>query len=148
MSFIQPSYTTRKAALKDVMYIFESINLQSGSKLDILKFIEQYKKKVKDKSNILLLLEADKKNAGFIIAQEYQSLSDAFPFIEVQELYIAPKYRKLKAADFLYNEFEQKTASKGYYNLKVNCNINSTLNQNFYINKGFKINKKQYLKGI
>lgn len=148
MSSLQPNYTTRKAELKDVMYFFESINLQTDSALDINKFNHQYKKIIKDKTSIVLLLEVDKKSVGFIIAQEYQALSDSFPFLEIQELYIAPKYRKLKAAVFLFSEFVEKSKNKGYYKLKVNCNINSTLNQNFYINKGFKIQKKQYHKSI
>jgi hypothetical protein len=66
------------------MYFLESINTQIDSMLDILKFNNQFKKKVKDKTSIVLLLE-------------------------IQELFISPKFRKLK----------------------VNCNINSTLNQNF-----------------
>ncbi|MEN9701366.1 MAG: hypothetical protein RIR55_681 [Bacteroidota bacterium] len=145
---LHPNYTTRKAELKDVMYFFESINTQIDSILDINKFNEEFKKKVKDKKSILLLLEVDKKPVGFIVAQEYQTLSDPFPLLGIQELYIAPKYRKLKAAEFLYSEFEEIAKTKGYYKLKVNCNINSTLNQNFYISKGFKIQKKQYFKSI
>jgi len=148
MSSLQPNYTTRKAELKDVMYFLESINTQIDSTLDIHKFNDQFKKKVKDKTSILLLLEVDKKSIGFIIAQAYQTLSDPFPSLEIQELFIAPKYRKLKAADFLFSEFLEKAKNKGYYKLKVNCNINSTLNQNFYISKGFKIQKKQYYKSI
>lgn len=148
MSSLQPNYTTRKAELKDVMYFLESINTQIDSTLDIHKFNDQFKKKVKDKTSILLLLEVDKKTVGFIISQAYQTLSDPFPLLEIQELFIAPKYRKLKAADFLFSEFVDKAKNKGYYKLKVNCNINSTLNQNFYISKGFKIQKKQYQKSI
>ena len=148
MSSLQPNYTSRKAELKDVMYFLESINTQIDSTLDIHKFNDQYKKKVKDKTSILLLLEVDKKSVGLIIAQGYQTLSDPFPLLEIQELFIASKYRKLKAADFLFSEFVEKAKNNGYYKLKVNCNINSTLNQNFYISKGFKIQKKQYHKSI
>ena len=148
MSSLQPTYTIRKAELKDVMYFFESINSQTDSTLDINKFNHQFKKKLKDKTSILLLLDVDKKSVGFIVAQEYQTLSDSFPFLEIQELFIAPKFRKLKAAEFLFSEFVEKSKNKGYYKLKVNCNINSTLNQNFYISKGFKIQKKQYHKSI
>jgi ribosomal protein S18 acetylase RimI-like enzyme len=148
MSNLLPNYTTRKAELKDVMYFFESISTQTDATLDINKFNEQFKKKLKDKTSILLLLEYTKKSIGFIIAQEYQTLSDAFPSLEIQELYITSKYRKLKAAEFLYSQLEEKGKSKGYFKLKVNCNINSTLNQNFYISNGFKIQKKQYYKNI
>jgi ribosomal protein S18 acetylase RimI-like enzyme len=145
---LHPNYTTRKADLKDVMYFFESMNIQSDTKLDINKFNDQFKKKVKDKKSVMLLLEVEKKTMGFIIAQEYQTLSDAFPLLEIQELFIAPKFRKLKAAEFLYSAFEQMGRSKGFFKLKVNCNMNSTLNQNFYISKGFEIQKKQYHKSI
>jgi len=68
MSSLQPNYTTRKAELKDVMYFLESINTQIDSTLDIHKFNDQFKKKVKDKTSILLLLEVEKKSVGFIIA--------------------------------------------------------------------------------
>jgi ribosomal protein S18 acetylase RimI-like enzyme len=148
MKIDQLNYTTRKAELKDVMYFLESINTQIDSTLDFHKFNDQFKKKVKDKTSIVLLLEVDKKSVGFIIAQAYQTLSDPLPLLEIQELFIAPKFRKLKAAEILFSEFVDKAKVKGYYKLKVNCNINSTLNQNFYITKGFKIQKKQYHKSI
>jgi ribosomal protein S18 acetylase RimI-like enzyme len=148
MSSLSPNFTTRKAEIKDVMYFYESINTLTDSTLDIHQFYDQFKKKVKDKTNILLLLELDKKTVGLIVGQHYQTLSDPFPLLEIQELFIAPKYRKLKAAEFLFSAFLEKAKTKGYYKLKVNCNINSTLNQNFYISKGFKIQKKQYHKSI
>ena len=148
MTILLPTYQTRKAELKDVMFFYEAISSMSTSKLNIVDFDIQFKYKIKDKSNIQLVLIANNKTVGCIIAQVRQQLSDAMPYVEVQELYIAPKYRKLKGADFLYTSLEEKVAKESKYQLRVNCNINSTLNQNFYVKKGYKIFKKQYKKDI
>lgn len=141
-------FTTRKAVASDLMFFYEAIKLQVLHIKNIESFNELYKKKLKDKNTLLLILESDKKMAGFVVAQLQQSLSDLAPYYDIRELFIAPPYRKLKAADFIYTALEQKIAIKGVVKLKVSCNINSTLNQNFYINKGFKIYKKQYVKGV
>jgi ribosomal protein S18 acetylase RimI-like enzyme len=144
----QPIYTTRTATLKDLMFFYEAVCVITDSKPDILEFNKQYKLKIKNKANIILVLEADKKVLiGFIVAEIRQNLSDAVPCAELQELYVSNKYRKLNAADFIYNELEKKVAKEKIFQLKVNCNLNSTLNQHFYVKRGFKIFKKQYKKG-
>ena len=147
MTNLQPNYLARTATLKDIMFFYEAISAISEVNLDIVHFNTQFKNKIKDKSYTLLVLEADdKKIAGCILAQLRQGLSDQQPYVELQELYIFPKFRKLKGAEFLYAALEEKVIKQKIYQLRVNCNINSTLNQNFYVKKGFKIFKKQYKK--
>lgn len=149
MTNVQPKYATRPAELKDIMYFYEAICAITNINIDIVEFNIQFKNKIKDKSYIMLVLEADGKTiAGCTLAQSRQSLSDQQPFVEIQELYISPKFRKLKAADFLYNALEEKIINQKMHQLRVNCNINSTLNQNFYVKRGFKIYKKQYKKAL
>lgn len=142
------NYQTRKAELKDVMFFYEAICFITGLESDINDFNKKYKGILKDKSAILMVIEADGKTVGCIMAQIRQQLSDLHSFVEIQELYISPKFRNHKAADFLYNDFEVKYIQKKHKQIKVNCNVNSTLNQNFYIKKGFKIFKKQYKKEL
>ena len=142
------NYQTRKAALKDIMFFYEAICFITGFESDINEFNKKFKALLKDKSAILMVIEADGKMAGCILAQVRQQLSDMHSFVEIQELYISPKFRNRKAADFLYNDFEDKYILKEHRQIRVNCNINSTLNQNFYVKKGFKIFKKQYKKEL
>ena len=147
MNQVQPKYNFKTASLKDVIFFYESICATSTIQPDIMVFNSKYKQRLKDKHCIQLLLEVDGKQAvGCVLAEVREQLSDANPYVEIQELYIFPKFRKLKAADFLYTALEEKVRELKIYQLRVNCNINSTLNQNFYVKKGFKISKKQYKK--
>ena len=143
------NYSARPAELKDVMFFYEAICSIADNKFDINEFNSQYKEKLKDKTYIQLVLEIDDKLiGGCIVAQARKNLSDPLSFIEVQELFIAHKYRKYNAADFLYFALEEKALNLKHTQLRVNCNINSTLNQNFYVKRGFKMYKKQYKKMI
>ena len=149
MTNMQPKYTIRAAELKDIMFFYEAISALTAIKIDIVAFNAQFKTRLKEKGSKQLVLEADGKTiVGCVLAQVRQNLSDTSPFVEIQELYILPKFRKLKAADFIYSALEAHFLKQKINQLRVNCNINSTLNQNFYVKKGYKIFKKQYKKEV
>ncbi len=145
---LQINYLTRMAELKDIMFFYEAMSSITGVNFDINEFNAKFKSILKDKSSIQMVVEVEGKVVGCLLAQVRQQMSDQYSFVEIQELYIAPKFRKYKAADFLYTTFEEKFVSKKHKQLRVNCNVNSTLNQNFYVKKGFKIFKKQYKKEL
>ena len=145
----KPQYKLRQAKLNDVLYFYDAVCSILNNKLDLLDFNLNYKEKIKGKDFILLVAELiDKTIAGCIVAQKRSTLSHPNVFIEIQELFITPKFRKLKAADFLFNAFEVFSVEQQVNKLIVNCNINSTLTQNFYTKRGFKIAKKQYHKEV
>jgi ribosomal protein S18 acetylase RimI-like enzyme len=131
------------------MYFYDAVCSILNTKLDLFEFQINFKVKLKAKDFILLVAELDNMTVvGCIVAQKRNTLSNHEFFIEIQELYITPKYRKLKAADFLYNAIESFSLEQKIHKLIVNCNINSTLTQNFYTKRGHKIAKKQYSKEI
>ncbi len=145
----KPQYKVRQAKLKDVMYFYDAVCSILNTKQDLLEFQINFKVKLKAKDFILLVAELDNKLVvGCIVAQKRNTLTNPVFSIEIQELYITPKYRKLKAADFLYNAIESFSLEQKIHKLIVNCNINSTLTQNFYTKRGHKIAKKQYSKEI
>jgi N-acetylglutamate synthase-like GNAT family acetyltransferase len=146
-----PSYKVRKAVFSDIDFIYSLVALNTESNIGIDKFETHLKQKLKTSGFYIFILEEQKikiEKAGLLIASESQQLVDAWPIIEIQEFFIVPKYRKIGAADFLFNYVEQFSKEKKAYKLKVNCKINSTLNQNFYTDRGFKIAKKQYTKPV
>lgn len=145
----KPQYKVRQAKLNDVMYFYDAVCSIMNTQIDMLDFQSNYKEKLKNKDFIFLVLELDNKTiVGCVVAQKRTTLSNVNAFIEIQELYISPKFRKLKAADFLYNAIEALCLEQKINILNVSCNINSTLTQNFYTKKGFKIAKKKYNKEI
>jgi len=145
----KPHYKLRQAKLNDVMYFYDAVCSILNTKLDVLEFQINFKEKLKAKDFLVLVAELDNMTVvGCIVAQKRNTLSNHEFFIEIQELYITPKYRKLKAADFLYNAIESFSLEQKIHKLIVNCNINSTLTQNFYTKRGHKIAKKQYSKEI
>lgn len=145
----KPQYKVRQAKLNDVMYFYDAVCSILNSKLDLSNFHLNFKDKLKGKDFISLVAELeDKTLVGCIVAQRRSTLSNPSFFIEIQELFITPKFRKLKAADFLFNAFEAFSLEQQLNKLTVNCNINSTLTQNFFTKKGFKIAKKQYNKEV
>ena len=144
-------FKVRKAGIADLDFIHHAI--VAINEVDIAKheFELLLKAKLKTAGCFIFILEEHTRSAtkaGLLVARSYQNLTDYWPIIEIQELYIIPKYRKLGGADFLYNYVEGFSREQKAYRLKVNCNINSTLNQNFYTTRGFKISKKQYAKDV
>jgi N-acetylglutamate synthase-like GNAT family acetyltransferase len=145
----KPQYKLRQAKLNDVMYFYDAVCSILNTKLDLLEFQINFKEKLKAKDFLVLVAELDNKTlVGCIVAQKRNTLSNPDFFIEIQELYITPKFRKLGAADFLLNAFEAFSVDKHISKLIVNCNINSTLTQNFFTKRGFKIARKQYNKQV
>jgi len=145
----KPQYKVRQAKLNDVMYFYTAVCSIINKEPDLIEFQTNFKEKFKNKNFIYLVLEIEKDVlGGCMIAEKRSTLSKPAIFIEIQELYITPKYRKHKAADFLYNAIEALSAEQKIYSIIVNCNINSTLTQNFYTKRGHKIAKKQYNKEI
>jgi N-acetylglutamate synthase-like GNAT family acetyltransferase len=145
----KPQYKVRQAKLNDVLYFYDAVCSILNTKQDVLEFQINFKEKLKAKDFLVLVAELDNKTVvGCIVAQKRNTLSNPDFFIEIQELYITPKFRKLGAADFLLSAFEALSVDKHISKLTVNCNINSTLTQNFFTKRGFKIARKQYNKQI
>ena len=148
---VHPSYKVRKALFSDIDFIYQLVVSNAESNIGMDKFETHLKQKLKTSGFYIFILEDQKikiEKVGLLIATENQQLVDVWPIMEIQEFFIVPKYRKLGAADFLFNYLEQISTEKKVYKLKVNCKINSTLNQNFYTARGFKIAKKQYIKPV
>lgn len=144
-------FKVRKANQLDLEFVHQAIVSVYESKLGLHEFETLYKTKIKASGFYIFILEEYSRNltqAGLLVAHVQQNLTDLWPTIEIQELFILPKYRKFGAADFLYGYLENFTKEQNAYRLKVNCKINSTLNQNFYTARGFKISKKQYVKEV
>lgn len=142
-------YKIRNAQLNDVMHFQEAISMHLNKPWNVMEFDEFYKKKIKDKEYHFLIMEDDeKKVAGGVILQYRQTFLDKFPFIEIQDFFVTHKYRKLNAAEYLYQAIEKLAIEKKVFKIQVGCYINSTLNQNFYTKHGFKINKKLYIKEV
>jgi GNAT superfamily N-acetyltransferase len=144
-------FKVRKANQSDLEFVHQAIVSVNDSKMGLHEFETLYKMKLKTSGFFIFILEEYSRNltqAGLLVAHAQQNLADLWPTIEIQELFILPKYRKFGAADFLYGYLETFTKEQKVYRLKVNCKINSTLNQNFYTARGFKISKKQYVKEV
>lgn len=147
---LQPNYQYRNATLKDILFFYEAMTSLEEIFIEHLEFDTKFKLKLEDAKSHLLVIEDIEINQviGCVVLQERQNLSDINIWIEIQELFIFPKYRKLKAAEYLYYFIEKYVQEKSIHKIKVACKINSTLNQNFYTKKGFKIEKKSYGKFI
>ena len=150
MMQVQPNYHFRKATLKDVLFFYEAMCSLEDMYIDDLEFGNNFKFKMEDASSHLLVIEERdaQQMVGCVVVQSRKNLSDSSAWMEIQELYIVPKFRKFKAADFLYQQLELYVKEISMHKLKVACRVNSTLNQNFYTKKGFKIEKKTYGKFI
>lgn len=146
MITLQPNYNFRKAALKDVLFFYEAMSSLEGIYIDEVEFSNNFKLKFENPKCQLFVIEDNSSQCivGCVILEERKHLSDVSAWFEIQDLYIAPKYRKLKAADFLYQQIESYIKESSIHKLKVTCKVNSTLNQNFYTKKGFKLEKKSY----
>lgn len=146
---IQPSYLIRKAHINDVQYFYDAVCSSNNINKELIDFDQRFKQMLRSKSYLFFVVEAaPQKLVGCAILEIRKSITSAYPFIEIETFFIDPKYRKWKAADFLYNALEEYLKQSKVFKLKVNCNLNSTLNQNFYTKKGFKISKKQYDKDV
>jgi ribosomal protein S18 acetylase RimI-like enzyme len=146
---ISHHFNIRKARLNDLLHYQEAISIHLNKPWNVMDFDEFYKQKFKSKDYIFLIIEdEEKKEAGGVILQLRDTFLDKFPFLEIQTFFVTPKYRKLNAADFLYQAIVATAVEKKVFKLQVGCYINSTLNQNFYTKRGFKVHKKLYTKDL
>lgn len=86
------------------------------------------------------------KKLGFIICENMHFIHFKKQAIIISNFYIAPKYRKMKVADLLYEFVETKAIDYNIHQVLVMCNITATTTQNFYTKHKFKFDKKSYLK--
>jgi hypothetical protein len=142
-------FTVEIGRLNHVNFIYEQLVVQRKILFySYDEFINSYNLFLSNPNNKVYVLIDDqtKKHAGCIVAQVNQELSKKSRLIEIKDFIILSKHRKNKGAEFLYEFFESEMKREQVYNIKVECEVNSTLNQNFYTSKGFKIYKKTYLK--
>jgi hypothetical protein len=140
-------FSVRQAEMKDAMFLHEQLVVQQ-KKYNDLGYFKLHFDQIFDNPNyiILILVLETGVSIGCMVAEIKQGLSDRRKHSEIIEFYVQAKYRKLKGAEFLYNYFEKEMEKREVFSIKVNCEIKSTLNQNFYTSKGFKYDKKAYLK--
>ena len=149
MTKFNPIYSVRKATLSDVMFFYESINTTANLTLNEIDFDAIFKSKLKNKSNqLLVLIDQQGNSAGVAIVEFRITLTESFPYCEIQLFYIHPKYRKHFAAEALYQEIENLSAAKKCFKISVSSLLNATINQRFYTRRGFKLVKKTYLKTV
>ena len=146
---IQPTYQIRKAQSSDVIYFYNAVCSSNNIEKELFEFDVRFKQMLKSKSHVFFILEAAPKNiAGCAIFEIRKSILSPEPFVEIEILFIDPKYRKWKGADYLYTAIEEHVKQIKLFKLKASCNMNSTLNQNFYTKRGYRISKKQYQKEL
>lgn len=149
MTKFNPIYSVRKALLSDVMFFYESIKTTGDLTLNVNEFDLTFKTKLKLKNNhLLVLVDQHGCSAGCAITEYRTTLTESFPFWEIQLFYIHPKYRKYFAAEVLYKEIETLAALKKCFKIIVSSLLNATINQRFYTKRGFKLFKKTYLKTV
>lgn len=136
----------RSVQIDDFDFIFEALQ-QIHLNLDKDIFLENFKTKAKNKKSWIFIAEnISSQKLGFIICENIHFIHFQKPAIIISNFYIAPKYRKMKVADFLYEFVEAKAIDYNIHQILVMCNITSTTTQNFYTKHKFKFDKKTYLK--
>ena len=136
----------RSVRLDDFEFIFDSLQ-QIHLNLDKNIFLENFKKKTKNKKSWIFIAEnLGSQKLGFIICENLHFIHFKKEAIIISNFYIAPKYRKMKVADLLYEFVEAKAINYNIHQVLVMCNITATTTQNFYTKHKFKFDKKTYLK--
>ena len=131
------------------MYFYNAVCSSNNIEKEVFDFDERFKQMLKSKSYLFFILLASPKTiAGCAMLEIRKSILSPDPFVEIDTFYIDPKYRKWKGADYFYTAIEEQVKQSKVFKLKVSCNMNSTLNQNFYTKRGYKISKKQYNKEV
>ena len=143
-----PNYKYRKASLSDMMFFFESMISLEDALINTFEFESNFKEKILDSNYYLYVIEDLYKPVGCVVLQKVYNLSDPSPWVEILEFFIQPKYRKLKAADYLYQTIENSVSEMGIFKMKIACKVNSTISQHFFTKRGYKIQKKVYSKFI
>jgi ribosomal protein S18 acetylase RimI-like enzyme len=136
----------RSVRLDDFDFIFEALQ-QIHLNLDKDIFLENFKTKTKNKKSWIFIAEnIGSQKLGFIICENMNFIHFKKEAIIISNFYIAPKYRKMKVADLLYEFVEAKAIDYNIHQILVMCNITATTTQNFYTKHKFKFDKKTYQK--
>ena len=138
----------RSVRLDDFEFIFDALH-QIHLYLDKNIFLESFKTKTKTKKSWIFIAEnIGSQKLGFIFCEKMHFIHFKKEAIILSNFYIAPKYRKMKVADLLYEYVEAKAIDYNINQVLVMCNITATTTQNFYTKHKFKFDKKTYLKTI
>jgi ribosomal protein S18 acetylase RimI-like enzyme len=138
----------RNAKKEDFSFIYESLKL-IYTDLDKIGFLDRINIIQNKKKSWILVAENELNHIiGFIISQNIHYIDFQHESIIISDFYIEPKYRKLKLADKLFQEVEERAIKNDFNQIIVMCNITATTTQNFYIKHKFKFIKKTYIKQI
>jgi ribosomal protein S18 acetylase RimI-like enzyme len=138
----------RNAKKEDFNFIYESLKL-IYTDLDKIGFLKRINIIQKKKKSWILVAENELNHIiGFIISQNIHYIDFQHESIIISDFYIEPKYRKLKLADKLFQEVEERAIKNDFNQIIVMCNITATTTQNFYTKHKFKFIKKAYIKQI
>jgi N-acetylglutamate synthase-like GNAT family acetyltransferase len=143
-------YNFKKASIDDLSIFYESFVEYTNSYLTISEFSTIFETNLKDKNFLFFVLNKKDKpgSVGCVALMLYNEVFNQKINADIAHLYILPKYRKLQAADALYEFIELKCRDYQISKITVACGINSTLNQNFYTKRKFNYVKKGFSKHI
>jgi hypothetical protein len=150
MNIIDNSFTIRKANATDHEFFYQSYTSSYGTSITSEVFFDNFKKSINNANFLFIVLEIGPKNsfAGCCIIKFDFDIFDLFLTTEIKYLYVNQKFRKFNAAEYICNYVEKMSIEKGAHKIKVDCAINSTLNQHFYARRKFVFQKKGYLKNL
>ena len=150
MNMESNSYYLKDADINDMQLFFESYIGYTNSQMNIEAFSSLYEARMNESGwqLFVLMTSSSQKQAGCVALKIESELFDSSIHIDIAHLYISPKYRKLNAADALYEFIEAECKVLSASKISVSCGINSTLNQRFYSRRKFAYVKKMYLKVI
>ena len=148
MASEQIRYEFRKADIKDAQIFFESYQGYTNSFLRLEEFVAIFETKLKDNQLHFFIVETfdTNKSIGCLALRYYSEIFENDLIAEIAHFYIAPKFRKLQAADILYDFIETSCMKAEAAKLTVACGINSTINQRFYTRRKFTYIKKMFSK--
>jgi N-acetylglutamate synthase-like GNAT family acetyltransferase len=143
------NWKIRKAELTDINYFHQAIEQVYMYSINMEIFMQQFKKKIKNKNSLLYVAVNTLGNQmGCIICEKEENIISNKPNFQIKEFYISPNYRKLNVADDLFLHVYEKAMKQGVEKIEVLCNLTSTTTQNFYSRKKFKPIKKLYVKSL
>ena len=150
MNMDSNTFYLKDADINDMQLFFESYIGYTNLKINVEIFNSLYKARIKEKGwrLFVLITSQNQKQAGCVVLKINEELFDSSVHIDIAHLYIAPKFRKLNAADALYEFIEAQCMLLKASKLSVACGINSTLNQRFYTRRKFSYVKKMFTKNI
>lgn len=150
MNMESNSYYLKDADINDMQLFFESYIGYTNSQIDIEAFSSLYEARMNESGwqLFVLMTSSSQKKAGCVALKIESELFDNSIHIDIAHLYVSPKYRKLNAADALYEFIEAQCKVLKAAVISVSCGINSTLNQRFYTRRKFMYVKKLFLKAI